>query len=197
MRLTTKSQYGLRVLGDLIQNWRDGNGYRQVGELAVRCETSQKYLEQVLLPLSHAGILESKRGQHGGYRLNRAPSDVSLAEALRHLEGLLMPIPAWADDRAQDSSDLARVLRRVRDAIRDILESTSIEVLAEGGSLDSSAPTRPLKPSCTTSNLPTIRIDSRAAFVPHLLCAAAGRQKEGNRLQAIPFFLASLKSQRL
>ena len=136
MRLTTKSQYGLRVLGDLIQNWRDGNGYRQVGELALRCETSQKYLEQVLLPLSHAGILESKRGQHGGYRLNRAPSDVSLAEALRHLEGLLMPIPAWADDRAEDSSDLARVLRRVRDAIRDILESTSIEVLAEGGPAD-------------------------------------------------------------
>ena len=75
MRLTTKSQYGLRVLGDLIQNWREnGNGYLQVGELAVRCETSQKYLEQVLLPLSHAGILESKRGQHGGYRLNRAPA---------------------------------------------------------------------------------------------------------------------------
>lgn len=133
MRLTTKSQYGLRVLGDLIQNWRDGNSYRQVAELAVRCETSQKYLEQVLLPLSHAGILESKRGQHGGYRLNRAPSDVSLAEALRHLEGLLMPIPKWADDSASDSSEIARVLRRVRDAIRDILESTSIEVLAEAG----------------------------------------------------------------
>ena len=99
MRLTTKSQYGLRVLGDLIRNYRDdGNGYLQVGELASRCDTSQKYLEQVLLPLSHAGILESKRGQHGGYRLNRAPEDVSLAEALRHLEGLLMPIPKWADD---------------------------------------------------------------------------------------------------
>ena len=136
MRLTTKSQYGLRVLGDLIENWRDGNGYKQVGELAVRCETSQKYLEQVLLPLSHAGILESKRGQHGGYRLNRAPQDVSLAEALRHLEGLLMPIPTWADDSASDSSELARVLRRVRDAIRSILESTSIEVLAEGTAAD-------------------------------------------------------------
>jgi len=131
MRLTTKSQYGLRVLGDLIRNWREGNGFLQVGELASRCDTSQKYLEQVLLPLSHAGILESKRGQHGGYRLNRAPDDVSLAEALRHLEGLLMPIPKWADDLA-DSSELARVLRRVRDAIRDILENTSIEVLAEG-----------------------------------------------------------------
>lgn len=134
MRLTTKSQYGLRVLGDLVRNWREGgNIYLQVGDLAARCETSQKYLEQVLLPLSHAGILESKRGQRGGYRLNRAPEDISLAEALRHLEGLLMPIPKWADDTTGDTSQLGNVLRRVREAIRSILEHTSIEVLAEGG----------------------------------------------------------------
>src|SRR6185312_2970304 len=133
MRLTTKSQYGLRVLGDLVRDWREGgNQYLQVGELASRCDTSQKYLEQVLLPLSHAGILESKRGQRGGYRLNRAPEDISLADALRHLEGLLMPIPKWADDPS-DGSRLSSVLRRVRDAIRQILENTSIDVLAEGG----------------------------------------------------------------
>ena len=47
-----------------------------------------------------------------------------------------MPIPTWADDSALDSSELARVLRRVRDAIRSILESTSIEVLAEGAAVD-------------------------------------------------------------
>jgi len=134
MRLTTKSQYGLKVLGDLVRNWREGdNSYLQVSELAARCETSQKYLEQVLLPLSHAGILESKRGQRGGYRLNRPPEDISLAEALRHLEGLLMPIPKWADDNSAESSELARVLRRVRSAIREILENTPIAVLAEGG----------------------------------------------------------------
>ncbi|BDI33206.1 Rrf2 family transcriptional regulator [Capsulimonas corticalis] len=133
MRLTTKSQYGLRVLGDLVRNWReDGNGYLQVGELASRCDTSQKYLEQVLLPLSHAGILESKRGQRGGYRLNRAPEEISLAEALRHLEGLLMPIPKWADETDAEHSQLAQVLRKVRDSIRGILENTSIVVLAEG-----------------------------------------------------------------
>lgn len=137
MRLTTKSQYGLKVLGDLVRNWREGgNVYVQVADLAARCETSQKYLEQVLLPLSHAGILESKRGQRGGYRLNRTPEEVSLAEALRHLEGLLMPIPKWADDSSTDSSQLASVLRRVRDAIREILENTSITVLAEAGAGD-------------------------------------------------------------
>lgn len=133
MRLTTKSQYGLRVLGSLVLNWRTGNPYLQVADLAAGCDTSQKYLEQVLLPLSHAGILESKRGQRGGYRLNRAPEDVSLAEALRHLEGLLMPIPKWADESSGDASALGNVLRRVRDSIRAILENTPITVLAEDG----------------------------------------------------------------
>ena len=133
MRLTTKSQYGLHVLGDLVRNWREGgNVYLQVGELAARCDTSQKYLEQVLLPLSHAGILESKRGQRGGYRLNRAPEEVSLADALRHLEGLLMPIPKWAEAGEGDPSQLALVLREVRDSIRQILENTSIAALADG-----------------------------------------------------------------
>lgn len=137
MRLTTKSQYGLRVLGDLVKNWHEnGNAYLQVGDLAVRCDTSQKYLEQVLLPLSHAGVLESKRGQRGGYRLNRAPDDISLAEALRHLEGLLMPIPKWADDLSGDQSKLSLVLRNVRDSIRTILENTSIDVLADSVCID-------------------------------------------------------------
>ena len=53
-----------------------------------------------------------------------------------------MPIPKWADDSAADSSELARVLRRVRDAIRDILESTSIEVLAETGPVTAGVPKR-------------------------------------------------------
>lgn len=138
MRLTTKSQYGLRVLGDLVRNWREGeNAFMQVGDLATRCDTSQKYLEQVLLPLSHAGILESKRGQRGGYRLNRAPEDISLAEALRHLEGLLMPIPKWAEETSGDNSQLSEVLRRVRTSIREILENTPISVLADGENTDS------------------------------------------------------------
>ncbi|HEY3329415.1 MAG TPA: Rrf2 family transcriptional regulator [Capsulimonadaceae bacterium] len=131
MRLTTKSQYGLKVLGLLVRNYYDGsNNYVQVGNLAAECKTSQKYLEQVLVPLSRAGLLESKRGQHGGYRLNRPPKGVSLAEVLRHLEGLLMPIPQWADD-TDDGLPVGAVLRRVRESIRLILEETSIEVLAE------------------------------------------------------------------
>lgn len=132
MRLTTKSQYGLRVLADLIRNWRqNGNAYMQLSELATHCETSQKYLEQVLLPLAHAGILESKRGQHGGYRMGRDPGQISLAEVLRLLEGRLLPIPAWADQGDGSDSPLGRVLRRVREAMRNVLENTPLDVLAD------------------------------------------------------------------
>ena len=131
MRLTSKSQYGFQVLGVLVRNWHEkSNGYMQIAELAAQCDTSAKYLEHVLLPLSHAGILDSKRGQRGGYRLNQPPEAVSLAEVVRHLEGLLMPIPSWADDSAADSSRLIHVLRRVREVMRCTLETTSISILA-------------------------------------------------------------------
>jgi Rrf2 family protein len=104
----------------------------QLSELAAGCDTSQKYLEQVLLPLAHAGILESKRGQHGGYRMGRDPSGITLAEVLRLLEGRLMPIPSWADEGEGDIPPLGQVLRRVRDAIRNVLENTTLDVLADG-----------------------------------------------------------------
>ncbi|MDR3710061.1 MAG: Rrf2 family transcriptional regulator [Capsulimonadaceae bacterium] len=138
MRLTTKSQYGLKVLSVLVRNYKGGrNDFVQVAVLARECKTSLKYLEQVLAPLARAGLLESRRGQHGGYRLNSAPEKVTLAEVLRHLEGLLMPIPQWADD-ADDGLPVGVVLRRVRESIRSILEETSIDVLAE----DAGAPAR-------------------------------------------------------
>jgi len=136
MKLTTKSQYGLKVIGLLVTNYQQGgNAFVQVAELARECATSQKYLEQILVPLSRAGLLESKRGQRGGYRLNRAPERVSLAEVLRCLEGLLMPIPNWADDLG-DGFPVGSVLRRVRESIRSILEETSIAVLAGSSSLE-------------------------------------------------------------
>ena len=141
MRLTSKSQYGLLVLAELIRAQRKATTgtrqYLQVGELAVKCGASPKYLEQVLLPLTYAGILESKRGANGGYRLRMDPETVSLASALNHLEGRLMPMPTWLDgaqngnEGRRSTTRLAELIVQVRDSVSTILEGTSIEVLAE------------------------------------------------------------------
>jgi Rrf2 family protein len=131
MRLTTKSQYGLKVLGLLVRNYRgDNNPFLQVSVLSKECKASQKYLEQVLAPLVRQGVIETKRGQHGGYRLNRDPSEVSLAQALGSLEGILMPIPEWAESGGDETPPVGKVLRRIRDSICEILDETTIEVLA-------------------------------------------------------------------
>ncbi len=140
MRLTSKSQYGLLVIAELIRCYRvDPRGYTQISVLAERCGTSAKYLEQILLPLTHGAILDSKRGANGGYRLAGPPENYSLADAIRHLDGRLMPIPQWAETPKQASpsrndatiTSFGNVLLQVRDSIRNILENTSIDVLAE------------------------------------------------------------------
>ena len=139
MRLTSKSQYGLLVLAEMVRNYRSGGQrFIQISELAAHCNTSAKYLEQVLLPLTHSGILESKRGASGGYRLGMAPDKITLGDALRRLDGRLMPIPKWAEGPTAsgsggDLTSFGEVLYKVRDSIRAILDTTCLDVLATHG----------------------------------------------------------------
>ena len=134
MRLTTKSQYGLRVLGDLVHNWRDAEmRICKWANLPPAARLPRNISNRSCFPSPTRAFWKASAASAAATASTAPPDDISLAEALRHLEGLLMPIPKWADDSSGDNSQLGDVLRRVRSAIRDILEHTSIEVLAEGG----------------------------------------------------------------
>jgi len=123
------------VLAELVRNFTpEGAPYRQLSELSEITNTSTKYLEQILLPLTHEGIVESKRGANGGYRLRVDPAKVSLAEILRLLDGRLMPIPRWVEDakevgRSDNLSAFGDIVYRIRDSVRTILEETKLDVL--------------------------------------------------------------------
>ena len=68
MRLGHTAKYAMQALAFLIRTHaRDEWG--QIGEIARDCNIPRKYLEQVLLELKSAGLVQSKKGQHGGYRL--------------------------------------------------------------------------------------------------------------------------------
>ena len=58
-----------------------------VREIAERTALPQPYLEQILLSLKGAGIVRSKRGVGGGYILARSPSEITLAEIIRAVDG--------------------------------------------------------------------------------------------------------------
>lgn len=85
MKLSTRSQYGVRLMLALAQNY--GRGYIYLKDIARREGISEKYLSLITIPLKGAGLLNASRGARGGYTLARPPSDTTLKEIVDALEG--------------------------------------------------------------------------------------------------------------
>jgi len=130
MRLGHTAKYAMQALAFLIRSHaRDEWG--QIGDIARDCNIPRKYLEQVLLELKSAGLVQSKKGQHGGYRLSRSPHEITLGQAIAAVQGELVPLPDWIDDTQSFSSDsgLREVVEQARDQVQRVFDATSIEVL--------------------------------------------------------------------
>ena len=90
MLISTRGRYALRVLIDIAEH--QGEGYVPLKEVADRQEISEKYLESIVKDLVKDGVLSGLRGKGGGYRLSRAPENVSVGPLLERLEGTLAPV---------------------------------------------------------------------------------------------------------
>jgi Rrf2 family protein len=132
MRLGHTAKYALQALAFLIRcHARDEWG--QIADIAREGNIPRKYLEQVLLDLKGAGLVESKKGQHGGYRLSRAPHEISLAQVVAAVQGELVPLPEWLEEGNEDGFateyGLRDVVQKARTEVQRVFDSTSIEVL--------------------------------------------------------------------
>lgn len=90
MLISTKGRYALRVLTDMAEHQSDG--FIPLKEIAERQGISEKYLETIIKLLVKDGVLIGLRGKGGGYRLNRAPDQISVGNILRLSEGSLSPV---------------------------------------------------------------------------------------------------------
>lgn len=70
MMISTKGRYALQVMLDLAQQCPDA--YISLHDISQRQAVSMKYLEAIVAMLNKAGMVESRRGKSGGYRLTRA-----------------------------------------------------------------------------------------------------------------------------
>jgi Rrf2 family cysteine metabolism transcriptional repressor len=82
--IKTSLKVGLQMLQQMA---RAGNEPVTVRELAETLNQSDKYLEQLLLPLRRAQLVQSVRGAHGGYRLARDPGAIRLDQITQVLQG--------------------------------------------------------------------------------------------------------------
>ncbi|MDQ5833094.1 MAG: Rrf2 family transcriptional regulator, partial [Actinomycetota bacterium] len=88
--------YGVRVMAHLAKS--DDAGPISLSTIAESEGLPLAYLEHLVQRLRKAGLVESRRGAHGGYTLARPPADISMAEVVSALEGDIAPIECITAD---------------------------------------------------------------------------------------------------
>ena len=135
MRLSRRSEYGLRALVDLVRH--DGAGPVALGALAQRNNLPTKFLEQIMATLKHAGIVRTTLGAHGGYSVGESPTKVSVGRVIRLLDGALAPLPCVSlrfysrcSCIDEGTCALRDVMLDVRDNILAVLDREMLSELA-------------------------------------------------------------------
>ncbi len=134
--LTRKTKYALRALACLAR--AAPGGWLSVATIAAREKLPRKFLERILLDLNRSGFVHSRKGREGGYTLAAPAHTLPIADVVRRMDGPLAPVPCvsrTAYRRCTDCGDEASccirpVMKRVRDAIAEVLEHTSVAELA-------------------------------------------------------------------
>jgi Rrf2 family protein len=135
MRLSRRSEYGLRALVDLVRH--AGDDPIALAVLAQRNQLPTKFLEQIMATLKHAGIVRTTLGSHGGYAIAADPTAVSVGRVIRLLDGALAPLGCVSLRYYEKCScvdeagcPLRDVMLDVRDAMLEILDNETLAALA-------------------------------------------------------------------
>src|SRR5689334_14814035 len=136
MKLSVRGEYALRALLVLGLNYDEQ--VVRIQTISEQQNIPKRFLEQILNDLKSAGVVQSRRGVAGGYRLARRPEQITLAEVVRHVEGALAPVSCVSERFYEKCScpDEARcairsVMKEIREAIVRIAERVTIAELCE------------------------------------------------------------------
>jgi Rrf2 family protein len=133
--LSSRAKYALRAALHLAE--RAPDLWAQSGEIAEQEQVPRKFLETILVQLRDQGIIESRRGAHGGHKLIRDARDISVADIIRIVDGPLALTPCASRTRFRQCSDcvdfrqcrLQPLMLRARDVVADVLEACSLAQL--------------------------------------------------------------------
>ncbi|MBZ4660675.1 MAG: Rrf2 family transcriptional regulator [Desulfacinum sp.] len=132
VKLSTKSRYGTRLVLDMARYY--GEGPVQLADIAARQQVSVKYLEQIVIPLKRAGIVESLRGARGGHFLLVDPREITVGRIVCLLEGDQWLVHCTNDPGSCDraSSCVTRIVwQEAADAMLQKLSSYTFQDLLD------------------------------------------------------------------
>jgi len=131
MKLSVRGEYALRAL--LVLGRLPADGVASIHSMANEQRLPRKFLEQILNDLRHAGVVESRRGAAGGYRLARSADAITLAEVIRRVDGALAPVSCVSERFYEKCScpdetrcPIRSIMKEVRDSVARQMEQTTV-----------------------------------------------------------------------
>jgi Rrf2 family transcriptional regulator, cysteine metabolism repressor len=126
MKLSTKGRYGVKAMVDLAIHY--GVQPISIKSISERQHISEYYLEQLFSALRKSGLIKSVRGAQGGYVLNRAPEEITVAEVMYVLEGPIEISDCLEDGICNNIECCATRLlwERVKNSLDSVLKSTTL-----------------------------------------------------------------------
>jgi Rrf2 family protein len=134
VKVSAKADYAVRAAAELAAAAPSGNVVRAEA-IATTQAIPQRFLENILSDLRHAGLVTSVRGAEGGHKLSRPPAEITVADVIRAVDG---PLAAVRGERPENvnysgaAEQLQRVWIAVRTNLRDVMESVTLADLANG-----------------------------------------------------------------
>jgi Rrf2 family protein len=133
MRISKKCQYGLQAVFELAV--RTIGQPVKIHQIAGAQNIPPRFLEVILNQLRHAGFVESRRGNEGGYMLARDAGELTVGQVIRCIQG---PINVTADDGGAANSGgclgesaFEQLWQKVNSAVSSICDSATIAELVE------------------------------------------------------------------
>jgi Rrf2 family protein len=133
VNISAKADYAMRALLLLAV---DETGKPVKGQVLAETQgIPLKFLENILSELRNAGIVATQRGAEGGYWLARKPSDVTMAELIRAVDGPLAHVRGLRPETTSyegAAEHLQQVWIAVRASLRSVLEKVTLADVASG-----------------------------------------------------------------
>lgn len=132
MRVSAKVDYAVRAGAELAAA---GDGPVKGDRIAQAQQIPLKFLENILLDLKHAGLVQSQRGAEGGYWLARPADEISLADVIRAVEGPIANVRGLRPEQVEyggSAEQLREVWIAVRANLRAVLETVTLGDVAAG-----------------------------------------------------------------
>lgn len=129
MLLSSKGRYGLKAMIDIAVNGKEKPV--SIKQISKRQGISESYLEQIISVLKKAGLVKSIRGTQGGYQLFLTPSNISVGDIIRPLEGSVSPSECVDENSESCSNDrncmIRYVLEKIKIGIDDVVNNITLE----------------------------------------------------------------------